>query len=303
MRQTRFVLLAFTACVLAPAIGAPRAVAQAPASAAALADELMAADRAFAAAAAGTNLVDALLGMFRDDVSMNWPKGFAMGRDEARAALLSNPANAGSRTSWTPLRAGVSADGLHGFTLGVMTLTLPDKSVRPAKYMAYWIKDATGWKVAAYKRAPAGPGPAPTEPFAPSLPARLVAPVTDRAVLDAHRASLTSAEKAFSDDAQVMGVGPAFVKWGRDDATNFGDPNSPGYTVGAAAIGGGVGGPSAPGPTTIEWSADRVLVASSGDLGITFGYIRAKDGSRPPFPFFTIWRRDGASAPWRYIAE
>lgn len=278
--------------------------AQSPATPAALADELIAVDRAFAASAANTNVVDTLLGMFRDDVSMNWPKGFAIGRDEAKAALLSNAANTDSRLAWTPLRAGVSADGLHGFTLGVMTLTLPDKTVRPAKYMAYWInKDGSGWKVAAYKRAPAGAGPAPTEMWAPSLPARLVAPVTDPAMIDAHRASLTAAEKAFSDDAQVMGVGPAFVKWGRDDATNFGDPNSPGFTVGAAAIGGGVGGPSPSGPTTIEWSADRVLVSSSGDLGITFGYIRAKDGSRPPFPFFTIWRRDSPASPWRYIAE
>ena len=302
MRHSRFVPLLSAVCILAAAIGA-RIGAQGAVTPAALADELMAADRAFAASAAGANLVDALLGMFRDDVTMNWPKGFARGRDEARAALLTNAANADSRLSWTPLRAGVSADGLHGFTLGVMTMTLPDQTVRPLKYMAYWIRDASGWKVAAYKRAPAGAGPTPTEVFAPSLPSRLVAPVTDQAVIDAHRVSLTSAEKAFSDDAQVMGVGPAFVKWGRDDATNFGDPTSPGYTVGAAAIGAGVGGQSRPGPTTIEWSAERALVASSGDLGITFGYIRAKDGSRPPFPFFTIWRRDGPSAPWRYIAE
>lgn len=292
------------ALALASAVCASLA-AQAPTTPAALADELIAVDRAFSASAAtaNTNVIDTLLGMFRDDVSMNWPKGFAMGREEAKAALLSNSANAGTRLSWTPLRAGVSADGLHGFTLGVMTMTMPDKTVRPAKYMAYWIKDAAGWKVAAYKRAPAGAGPAPTEVWAPSLPASLVAPVTDAAVIDAHRASLMAAEKAFSDEAQVIGVGPAFVKWGRDDATNFGDPNSPGYTVGAAAIGGGLGGGSQPGPTTIEWSAERALVASSGDLGITFGYIRAKDGSRPPSPFFTIWRRDSPSSPWRYIAE
>ena len=27
----------------------------------------------------------------------------------------------------------------------------------------------------------------------------------------------------------------------------------------------------------------------------------AADG--PPFPFFTIWRRSGPDAPWRYVAE
>ena len=45
------------------------------------------------------------------------------------------------------------------------------------------------------------------------------------------------------------------------------------------------------------------LVASSGDLGVTVGYIRTKDGSRPPVPFFTVWRRDSPASPWRYIAE
>jgi hypothetical protein len=39
---------------------------------------------------------------------------------------------------------------------------------------------------------------------------------------------------------------------------------------------------------------------------VTFGYIRqnaASAGQPSAFPFFTIWRRADASAPWRYIAE
>jgi hypothetical protein len=47
-----------------------------------------------------------------------------------------------------------------------------------------------------------------------------------------------------------------------------------------------------------------VLVAASGDLGITFGYIRSTtDKDQPPAPFFTIWRRASTAEPWRYIAE
>lgn len=55
----------------------------------------------------------------------------------------------------------------------------------------------------------------------------------------------------------------------------------------------------------IEWSADRVIVAGSGDLGVTIGMIRpnAPSATRRAIPFFTIWRRDGAARPWRYIAE
>ncbi len=284
------------------AVIVPAASAQtSPDRQAALAADLLAADRKYAADAARLDLVSALLAMFRADVTMQVPQGFVTGLDAAKAALLTNPANPTSRVEWRPFRAGVSADGTHGFTVGFMKTHLADGTVRPAKYIAYWMRDSAGWKVAAYKRAPAGPGEPPAEVMAPSLPPRAVAPVTDPAVIEAHVSSLRQAEKAFSDDAQVMGVGPAFQKWGRDDATNMGDPKLPAFTVGAQAIGAG----NSPGESgsKIEWSADRALVASSGDLGVTFGYIRAKDGSRPPSAFFTIWRRDGPSGVWRYIAE
>ena len=88
----------------------------------------------------------------------------------------------------------------------------------------------------------------------------------------------------------------------------MGGPNSAGYVVGPEAIGKSVGA-GAPGPTSpVEWSTEVGLMASSGDLGISFGYIRpnAKPaGGTPPqgTPFFTIWHRASPTAPWRYIAE
>jgi hypothetical protein len=61
----------------------------------------------------------------------------------------------------------------------------------------------------------------------------------------------------------------------------------------------------------VHWSADTAFVASSGDLGVTFGFIKpngAASGSTAGAsaegsPFFTIWRRAGPGSPWRYIAE
>ena len=50
-----------------------------------------------------------------------------------------------------------------------------------------------------------------------------------------------------------------------------------------------------------------VIVASSGDLGVTIGTIVVNEadstGARPSFPFFTVWRRSGPDQPWRYVAE
>ena len=116
----------------------------------------------------------------------------------------------------------------------------------------------------------------------------------------------TAAEKAFSDEAQKVGLGAAFAKNGRADAVNMGGPKAVSFVVGAEAIGRAVGEGSPTDRSEVEWRADRVLVASSGDLGITFGMIRfhePKKGQPAAVPFFTIWRRDDTSLPWRYIAE
>ena len=60
-------------------------------------------------------------------------------------------------------------------------------------------------------------------------------------------------------------------------------------------------------PSPVSWSADDVLVAPSGDFGVTFGMIRPNgpppEGQPAAIPFFTIWMRDGPDQPWRYVAE
>jgi ketosteroid isomerase-like protein len=267
------------------------------------ANALLAADRAFSTAAASRSIVDALTAMFRDDVTMVVPGGFASGRAAATAALAANADNLQARASWTPLRAGISADATHGSTFGVMSMRGGDGRVSHAKYMAYWIKTDTAWRVAVYKRAPAPAGDTPAMMPA-SLPSVLVPVSSDAARTGEYRESLQRAEQAFSDEAQTIGLGPAFAKYGHADAVNMGSPTQAGYTVGAAAIGAALGANN-PGPSPVAWSADRAIVASSGDLGITLGYIRANDPAttRAPIPFFTIWRRASTADPWRYIAE
>ena len=89
---------------------------------------------------------------------------------------------------------------------------------------------------------------------------------------------------------------------------NMGGPNDASFVIGADAIGKSVGAGQPTTGSTVNWSAESVIVASTGDFGVTFGYIRsnATPGASPapaPVPFFTIWRRASATAPWRYIAE
>jgi hypothetical protein len=187
-----------------------------------------------------------------------------------------------------------------------MTLRVGERVV-PVKYVAYWIKQAGTWKVAAYKRRRSGAGAIPTAAFSAVLPAALVPAVPNRAATDAARASLVAAEQAFSDEAQRIGIGAAFATFGDPRAINMGHPDNVPFDVGAEVIGRNVGTGAPTDSSPVSWSADEAIVAGSGDFGVTFGYIRTKEvagtPAPPPAPFFTIWRRASATAPWRYIAE
>jgi hypothetical protein len=287
-------------------------LARQPASPQAAVDELLAADRAFAAAAATRTLVDALGAMFADEVAMPAPPGrIATGRAAAIEALRSNPENAASTVTWSPVRGGISADARHGFTFGYMTVTRPDGTRVPNKYLTYWVRQPDGWRAAAYKRVPAGEGEPRRDLMPPALPARLVAPSTDTAAIERHRQSLDAAERAFSDEAQRIGVGPAFAKHGSADAVNVGGPTRPDFLLGADAIGRDIGTnvpivTDHPSKSPIAWAPDRVIVSTSGDLGVTIGMIRSHrpaEGQPAAFPFFTVWRRVTTSEPWKYVAE
>jgi hypothetical protein len=273
-----------------------------------IADELLAADAAASAASAKTTVIPGLTAMFAQDVIMPAPGvGFARGIAAATEALKANPDNAAGRVEWTPIRAGVSADGTHGFTYGYMTLHKADGTTAPVKYLSYWVKRDGRWQVVAYKRRLRSPGDVNMTMIAPSLPERLVSPKTDRALLDSLEKGLVAAEQGFSDEAQKIGLGAAFTNHGLPDAMNMGGPNDPAFVIGADAIGKSVGAGQPTNSSSLTWSADSAIVASSGDLGVTIGYIRPKTtptaAPQPPIPFFTIWRRASPTSPWRYIAE
>lgn len=268
------------------------------------ASELLEADRAFAAAARTRDLLSGVGAIFADNAVMPTPgRGFADGRAAILAALARDTLNATSRAHWTPVRAGASADGTHGVTIGFFEVTRADGTVLPGKYLAYWVQGAEGWRVAVWRRTPRPPGEVSLA-LAPSW--SHAQHVSAPASLDAARAELQAAEQAFSDEAQRIGLGPAFAAFGADDAMHLGGPADVDFVRGRAAIARAVGEGLPPGTSPVTWNAERTIIAPSGDLGVNLGYIRSKstgaDGrERPPFPFFTVWRKDAVG--WRYIAE
>jgi ketosteroid isomerase-like protein len=291
MRHLLFCALALAA-PLAPATAKPATAATAQAAY----QGLLAADRAFSDQAKDKDLVFALVAMMDRNavlVSGGAPD-LIRGPEAIRARLAAKPENLTARVEWSPVGGGISADGTHGFTYGAMTLRPKDGAPQPLKYLAYWVKRPEGWRVFGYKRIGAKEGVAltPGDPILGWGPKRAG---------DAG-ATLKASEGAFSDEAQKIGLRAAFQKWGRPDSINLGAAD--GIAVGAQAIGEGVGPPEP--VSSVTWAADEVMVAPSGDMGLSYGLLHINnpkpDGPKT-IPFFTIWARPAPGDPWRYVAE
>ncbi len=293
----KLVLLAFALHIGALSVAA---VAK-PATSQAAVNELLAADRAFAAAAAKTDLITGLTAMLDAEGIVPAPDAkFARGPAEAAALLLTNPLNAASRVKWDPVRGGISADWRHGFTFGYVTVTRGTGASEPGKYLAYWVKRPAGWRVLAYQRSRRPEGSVSLAMLAPSLPKKMTKRTTDAKALAGHRASLAAAEKSFSDLAQKNGLGPAFGSIGTDDAVLI--SLGTGFVIGAKNIEREGFGPEKTSP--VYWSSNATETASSGDLGLSWGIVRPNPGAKgQPFSYFTVWRRDTPDGPWRFIAE
>jgi ketosteroid isomerase-like protein len=301
MSTRRWVSLAFAVLLFSPVLLCARP--QPPAdsvSARHRADELMTADRAYAAASAKSDGLRGLAAAFADDVVVPLPgKDFAKGKDEVIAALNQIPAIDAARIDWSPVRVGISSDGSQGFTFGFMDQHQADGTTLAYKYLAYWQRDSKGWKAIAWKRGKRAAGKVDATAMAPLLPGSIAA--------SDEKPRLDAAEKAFSDSAQTIGLGPAFAKFGTTEAMNLGGSANAGFVFGAEAIAQLVSEGQPAGGSTLNWSADRVVVAASGDLGVSIGHIRFNEAAdrskRPPIPFFTVWRRAAGDQPWRYVAE
>ena len=295
------------------AFASPPSQTRAPSSPAQVAQSLLDADRAFSASARSTDMISALSAMWSDGVLMPAPvsaaapKGLLVGKAAVVAAMTAVPDATTSQVSWTPIRVGISADGQHGFSFGFMTQRKPDSTRVALKYMAYWVRERGVWRVAAYKRSRAAGPATDTTMMPPALPAAITTAVRAAKTIAALRRAVMDAESSFSAEAQRVGLGNAFATFGTADAVNMGGAASASYIVSAASIAALVAGGDMA-ASRVHWGADTALVASSGDLGITFGLIKSNTPPADGKPesgsaFFTIWRRVGLSAPWRYVAE
>lgn len=139
-----------------------------------------------------------------------------------------------------------------------MTMRRADGTVAAGKYLAYWEKQPDGWRALAYKRGVAKEVP-PAAPVSYLLPKQITAVKRDAAAIERDRESLANAERLFSKDAQTIGLGPAFKKYGSPDAINLGGPDVQTFLFGNEAIGTAIGGTATTRP--VNWGPEKTLIA------------------------------------------
>src|SRR5437867_115310 len=201
---------------------------------------LRAADSAFAVRAS-QGLLPAFRDVLDEDVVFLDPgERLLFGKTATLAMLASDGVSASATQQWRAVRVDVSADGGAGYTYGFGSATGPlgpggQAQKRPAKYIAYWRKNATGaWKVAAYVRvfqrvaAPADPPPGFESP---STQRQRRFPNPDPA---SARRAVMEADRAFAARALSQDVATAFAAFAATDGAIL--SGQPGIIYGPAAI-------------------------------------------------------------------
>jgi ketosteroid isomerase-like protein len=270
--------------------------------------ELLAADRAYSAASASTNFLDGLAATLADDVRYLPANGpIVRGRDQVRAFLAGNAANAVSIYTWTPIRADVSSDGAMGLTYGYYQLQIPASGTLPArvaigKYIATWRRTEGAWKVTALVR-----GPRPAGPVSDVPPAGFETPTTK------HQRYLPNTDPA-STLAEIMETDRAFSRAGEIDLpvafADFAAPNGAGMGGGASFVFGRAAilqeAPALDPTQTFTWAPVEGEAAASGDFGWTVGIGVVRERATGALlgynKYLTVWQRQDDDS-WRYLID
>jgi ketosteroid isomerase-like protein len=228
------------------------------------------------------------------------------GRSAAAAIVAAESLGAGTAVRWQPVRAEASADGRSGYSYGYTIISAPATaagapSIRVDRYISFWRRDDTGWRIVAYAEtygAPPSPLTLPREALSAAVADVPMAPA--RGALEEVRA----ADAAFSTLAQRVGTGRAFGEYAAENAQIFSTPGE--FITGPRAISESFGQSGSGG--ALVWHPVAGDVAESGDLGVTVGnavFTGQREDGGPIIrysKYLTVWKkqRDGS---WRYVVD
>ncbi len=251
--------------------------------------EVVGAERTFAAAAMESGVKGAFLRFIHEDGIL-----FRPGPVPGVPALEAGPDTDGA-LRWTPEVAGLSEDGLLGFTSGPYEAAGPDGSgAGTGRYVTLWSREPAGEFRFVLDVGVPGPGIAP---FPDSLPVRRARVMTTRPVLGGR--TLLQADSALqvtyrNPDAGSLG-GLAFPASLRVLRRGREPDRGPGAFLAAAREVAERGG--------LDWNVAGSRTSPDGTLGYVYGMAAeagAPDG--PSAPFLRIWAR-GADGAWQLLLD
>lgn len=305
--RTRFMLAAAlcTACHNQPGPGfTGESLLALPPEAEAAHDELLNADITRGDAVLRKGLSEGFVAAFADDaVYLRGGLPILRGNKAIRAVVAAESAGAGFAVRWQPVRAEVSRDRTSGFTYGytVLGTTGAESSLRVDRYIAFWRKGASGWRIAGYAEtygAPPGPFPVPEaalDGMLADVPMSVTRSPVDR---------LREADVAFSREAERLGAGEAFRRFAAADAQMFSSAGE--FISGPQAISASFG--PAVANSSFTWQPVYGEISTAGDLGFTVGNavvtLERQDGAAVVrySKYLTVWKRQQGGA-WKYVVD
>ncbi len=255
--------------------------------------QVIAAERAFSAAAVERGTKQAFLDFFADD-AVSFGPAPVVGRDPIREGPEMPP------LEWWPAAAEVSAAGDLGYTTGPYRSVGPDGVARWGHYHSVWGRQADGgWKVLIDLGGPHGEVAIPETVRTPRRPAA-GDPAGGRGARGAGAAGLMDADRACFAQTAAAGAAVAAERCAWPDARIYRFRQAP-FTEAAAAA-----ADQRAAEERLAGSPHDARVASSGDLGFTYGtgtIARTETGGEArAMSYARFWRRDGRG-DWRVVVE
>ena len=244
--------------------------------------------------------VEILAGLFDSTGAYLTPGPITQGPAGARNWLALDSLNARSKATWNVVHIGVSADGRDAFTYGYFDVARASGDSALGRYQAYWRRNSRGeWRILAFSRGRRESGSLTTE--VPDFVARCEG-VPPAQLRDSNVVILEikKTEAEFADSVGAS-VARAFKYFAAPNAGKFAGPSR--FAFGPEAIAAGFAeAPAGAGPA---WEPQAGTVASSQDLGFTYGPAWNRQAPRPveiPGKYFTIWQRQ-PDGTWRYVID
>ena len=267
---------------------------------------LVEAERAFSRLSQREGVRAAFLAYLAEDAVLFRP-GPVPGR-EFIAARPSPPVE----LTWWPVYVEVAASGDLGYTTGPYVLREtgqgPGGETQHGYYLTVWRRQAdAAWKVVADLGATTPP-PAGSDAAAGGevghgrigggVPAGQGLP----APAEGAQHALLAADRGFGGDATAHGARAAYMAVIADEARFYRDGEPP--AVGREAVGRLL---STYPQRATSWEPTAAFVASSGDLGYTYGKTAVMGPGRPgrvrqPGLYFRVWERQG-NGPFKIVAD